>query len=253
VKLQSRQEMVLELVQLRGEVSVAELSERAGVTPMTIRRDLETLERGGAVQRVHGGAIMAAARGYSAPFSVRVQRNTEAKERIGQAAAALVREREAVIIDVGTTPLQVARALCGRRNLTVATPSLHVANLLADNAGIRLIVTGGVVDAGERSMVGDFAEEIFPRLRCDTFVMGVGGIDVEAGCTEFSLEDAGVKRAALACARRCIVVADSTKLGTVTLAQVCPVDRVDVLITDRAARQRDLSRLAAEHMEVVVV
>jgi DeoR family transcriptional regulator of aga operon len=244
--------MVLELILQQGEVSVAELSKRAGVTPMTIRRDLETLEAAGAVQRVHGGAIIAASRGYLSPYSVRTQRNKEAKERIGQAAAGLLQEREAVIIDVGTTPLQVARALCGRRNLTVTTPSLHVADLLADNRGIRLIVTGGMVDAGERSMVGDLAEDTFSRLRCDTFVMGVGGIDVEAGCTEFSLEDAGVKRAALASARRCIVVADSSKLGKVSLAHVCPIDRVDVLVTDSAASKRELSRLV-EHVEVVVI
>ena len=253
MELQSRHEMVLELVLERGEVSVAELSQRAGVTPMTIRRDLETLEAAGAVQRVHGGVIIANSRGYASPYSVRAQRSQEAKKRIGQAAAGMLQEREAVIIDVGTTTLQVAAALDGKRNLTVATPSLHIANLLADNRGIRLIVTGGMVDAGELSMVGDFAEEVFSRLRCDTFVMGVGGIDVEAGCTEFSLEDAGVKRAALASARRCIVVADSSKLGQVSLAHVCPVDRVDVLVTDSSAPEQELSRLVGEHMEVVVV
>lgn len=252
MELQSRHEMVLQLVMERGEVSVAELSKRAGVTPMTIRRDLETLEAAGALQRVHGGAVIAASRGYVTPYSVRVQRNKEAKRRIGEAAAGMLQEGEAVIIDVGTTPLQVAAALCERRNLTVATPSLHVANLLADNRGIRLIVTGGMVDPGELSMVGDFAEEIFSRLRCDTFVMGIGGVDGEAGCTEFSLEDAGVKRAALSSARRCIVTADSSKLGQVALAHVCPVDRVDVLVTDIAAPKWELSRLA-EHMEVVVV
>ena len=146
----------------------------------------------------------------------------------------------------------MAAALCGRRNLTSATPSLHVANLLADNRGIRLIVTEGMVEPSELSMVGDFAEETFSRPRCDTFVMGIGGIDIDAGCTEYSLEDAGVKRAALASARRCIVVADSNKLGQVSLAHVCSIDRVDVLVTDSDASQPELSRLS-EHMEVVVV
>ena len=83
MEAKSRHEMVLELVLERGEVSVAELSERAGVTPMTIRRDLETLEAVGAVQRVHGGAIIAASRGYLAPYSVRSQRRRDAKARIG--------------------------------------------------------------------------------------------------------------------------------------------------------------------------
>ena len=252
MELQSRHEMVLQLVMERGEVSVAELSKRAGVTPMTIRRDLETLEAAGGLQRVHGGAVIAASRGYVTPYPVRVQRNKEAKQRIGEAAAGMLQEGEAVIIDVGTTPLQAAAALLDRRNLTVATPSLHVANLLADNRGIRLIVTGGMVDPAELSMVGDFAEEIFSRLRCDTFVMGIGGVDWGAGCTEFSLEDAGVKRAALSSARRCIVVADSSKIGQVALAHVCPIDRVDVLVTDSAAPEVELSKLA-EHMEVVVV
>jgi DeoR/GlpR family transcriptional regulator of sugar metabolism len=96
------------------------------------------------------------------------------------------------------------------------------------------------------------AEGAFSRLRLDTLVMGVGGIDAEAGVTEFSLEDARVKRAALASVRRCIVVADSSKLGTVTFAQVCPLDRVDVVVTDADAAAEDVEALRSEHVEVVV-
>jgi DeoR/GlpR family transcriptional regulator of sugar metabolism len=253
MELQVRREIVLELLQERGEVSVAELSERAGVSPMTIRRDLEVLEQDGALRRVHGGAISLASRGYAAPYSVRAKRDVEAKERIGQAAAALLAERETIILDVGTSTLQVARALHRRRNLTVLTPSLQIANILSRNRGIRLMLTGGTVASGELSLVGDLAEEAFARLRFDTFVMGVGGIDVEAGCTEYSPDDARVKRAALACVQRCIVVADSSKLGKVTFAQVCPLNRVDLLVTDAGAAPDDLAALEAEHVEVVVV
>ena len=219
---------------------------------MTIRRDLEALEHEGALRRVHGGAIRLSSRGYAPPYSVRAQHNPEAKRAIGRAAADMIVEQETVILDVGTTTLEVARALHRRRNLTVLTPSLPIANVLSGERWIRLMVTGGTVTTGELSLVGDLAEEAFSRLRFDTLVMGIGGIDIEAGCTEYSLEDARVKRAALASVRRCIVVADSSKLNVVTFAQVCCIDRVDILVTDTGAAPEDLAALDSANVEVVV-
>lgn len=249
----SRRETIIELLQEHGEVTVAELSDRTGVSQMTVRRDLEALELEGVLRRVHGGAIDLAMRGYAAPYSVRAKQSADAKAAIGRAAAAMLGERETVVLDVGTTTLQVARALHDRRNLTVLTPSLHIANALARYRGIRLMLTGGQVTAGEGSLVGDMAEGAFSRLRFDTFVMGIGGVDLASGCTEYSLEDARVKRAALECVRRCIVVADSSKLGKVTFAQICDLERVDVLVTDSGAAPEVLAALEAEHVEVVVV
>ncbi len=251
--MSERKELVLELLHERGEVSVLELTKQTSVSSMTIRRDLEMLERDGILLRVHGGAISLASRGYAPPFTVRANRELEAKRRIGEAAAAMLAERETVILDVGSTALAVANALQDRHSLTVLTPSLHAANVLCRSRGIRLMLTGGTVAPGELSMVGDQAEEAFSRLRFDTFVMGVGGLDVEAGCTEFVLDDARVKRAALATVKRCIVVADSSKLSKVTFAQVCSLDQVDVLVTDKGASDEDLSALEAAHVEVVVV
>jgi DeoR/GlpR family transcriptional regulator of sugar metabolism len=248
-----RRELILELLQQLGEVTVTELSKQARVSAMTIRRDLEVLEQDGALLRVHGGAVGVASRGYAAPYSVRANRAVEAKQRIGERAASMLGERETVILDVGSTTVCVARALRERRNLTVLTPSLYVANELSKSRGIKLMLTGGTVAPGELSMVGDQAEDAFAHLRFDTFVMGVGGIDVVAGCTEFSLEDARVKRAALATIGRCIVVADSSKLSKVTFARVCALDQVDVLVTDKGASDEDLSALEAAHVEVVAV
>ena len=148
---------------------------------MTVRRDLEALELEGVLRRVHGGAIDLAMRGYAAPYSVRAKQAADAKAAIGRAAAAMLGERETVVLDVGTTTLQVARALHDRRNLTVLTPSLHIANALARYRGIRLMLTGGQVTAGEGSLVGDMAEGAFSRLRFDTFVMGIGGVDLGVG------------------------------------------------------------------------
>lgn len=251
--VQTRRKNALELIHQRGEVTVAELSAQTGVSPMTIRRDLELLEQEGAVRRVHGGAIDLASRGYGAPYAVRSRQSIEAKARIGKAVASMLGERETIILDVGTTTLQVAHALAGRRNLTVITTSLQIADVLSRNRDIRLMITGGIVSPGELSLVGDMAEEAFDRLRLDTYVMGVGGVDAEAGVTEFSLEDARVKRAALASVQRCIVAADGSKLGKVTFAQVCPIERVDVVVTDDSAAPEDVEALTTRNIEVVVV
>ena len=122
---------IVELLHERGEVSVLELTKQTSVSSMTIRRDLEMLERDGILLRVHGGAISLASRGYAPPFTVRANRAPEAKRRIGEAAAAMLAERETVILDVGSTALAVANALQDRHSLTVLTPSLHAANVLS--------------------------------------------------------------------------------------------------------------------------
>lgn len=249
---QIRRAATMELLQQKDQLSVRELSQRTGVSCMTIRRDLQVLEQEGVLRRVHGGAISVASRGYLPPYTVREKRETEAKERIGRAAAAMIGERETVILDVGTTTLEAARALRGRQNLTVITPSLHIANVLAKERGIRLMVTGGTVMPGDLSLVGDLAEDAFSKLRFDTLVMGVAGVDVEAGCTEFSTDDARVKRSALATVRRCIVVADSSKLGVVTFTQICPLTSVNVLVTDVRAQPDQLAALQSTHLELVV-
>jgi DeoR/GlpR family transcriptional regulator of sugar metabolism len=252
VDSQTRREKALDLLDQKGELTVAELSQLTGASPMTIRRDLEVFEQEGALRRVHGGAISVASRGYLPPYSVREKRDLAAKALIGAAAASMIGERETVILDVGTTTLETARALRGRRNVTVLTSSLHIANVLAKEPGIRLMVTGGTVSPGDLSLIGDLAEDAFSRLRFDTLVMGVAGLDADVGCTEFSTDDARVKRAALATVRRCIVVADSSKLGVVTFARICPLDSVSVVVTDDRANPEQLAALESTHVEVVV-
>jgi DeoR/GlpR family transcriptional regulator of sugar metabolism len=239
-----RRQMVLERLQERGEVTVAELSKDAGVSEMTIRRDLEALERTGALRRVHGGAISGVSRSYEPPFALRAGRQSDTKQRIGRLAATLLSEGDTAVIDVGSTALELARALRDASRLTIVTPSLRVSDELAENAALRVIVTGGIARPGERSLVGDLAERAFEELHTDVAFLGVGGVDVAAGLTEFNLDDTRVKRAALASARRCVVLADSSKLGKVAFARVCPLDRVDVLVTDSDA---DPAALAAIH------
>lgn len=247
----ARRQLCLEHLAAQGEISVAELSRVAEVSEMTIRRDLEMLEREGLLKRVHGGAISRASRGYEPPFALRAGRDEDAKARIGRLAATLVSENETLVIDVGTTTLALAANLVGASGLTIVTPSLRAAEVLMADGELRVIVTGGITRAGERSLIGDLAERAFDELHCDTVFLGSGGVDVAAGVTEFNLEDTRVKRAALKSARRCVVLADASKLGKVALASVCPLERVDVLVTDGSASEEALAPIRESGVEVL--
>ncbi|MHB1538280.1 MAG: DeoR/GlpR family DNA-binding transcription regulator [Solirubrobacteraceae bacterium] len=229
---EGRRRGVQALLAEQGEVSIGPLADRFGVSEMTIRRDLETLEADGLARRVRGGAISTVARGYEPPFATRVATAHPGKLAIAQAAATLVQDGETAILDVGTTVLELARALRGRTGLTVVTPSMLAALELANEPYVRVLLTGGSVRPGELSLVGDFAEQTLRALNCDVFFMGVGGLDVEKGLTEYNLDDARVKRAALQSSGRCVVLADRRKLGCVCLATIAPLSTIDVLITD---------------------
>jgi DeoR/GlpR family transcriptional regulator of sugar metabolism len=249
---QDRRQMVLERLQLAGEVSVAELSREAGVSEMTIRRDLEALERAGALRRVHGGAISAVSRSYEPPFALRAGREPESKRRIGEVAASLLSEGDTAVIDVGSTPLELAHSLREANRLTILTPSLRAAQVLSENASLRVIMTGGVLRPGELSLIGDLSERAFEELHPDVVFLGVAGVDRDAGLTEYNLDDTRVKRAALQSARRCVVLADSSKLGRVAFARVCSLDRVDVLVTDEGAEDSALDWIREAGVEVLV-
>ncbi len=246
-----RERSIFEMIAASGEATIAHLSRHFQVSEMTIRRDLAALERAGLVKRTHGGVTSAVSLSYEPPFAIRSQQRGDSKQRIGHAAAALIEEGETVILDVGTTTNEVARALKGRRNITVFTPSLHIANTLADEQGIALVVSGGTLRRGERSLVGDLARRAFDGFVFDKFVMGIAGLHPVYGLTEYNTDDAQVKGAALAAARECVVVADSYKIGRIAFARICGIDRVDNLVTDDTAPDK-LEELRALGVNVTI-
>jgi len=155
----------------------------------------------------------------------------EAKQRIGQAVAALIADGETVILDCGTTTLEVARALRGRP-VTILPLGLRVLLELADDDAVSLICPGGDVRPGELTVTGDLAEVAFERLRFDTLVLGCCGLEATEGVTTHVPADARVKRAALGAARRTILASDATKIGLVTFGRVCPLTAAERLVTD---------------------
>lgn len=249
---EERQQQILLTLHERGVVSVAELCEQLGASDMTIRRDLLALESKGLLRRVHGGAVSVRDRSYEPPFLVRSRQQAAEKARIADAALACIQDGDSIALDVGTTTLEIARRLGHFHNLTIVTPSLHIANLLASRPGNRVIVAGGVLRYGELSLVGNFAERIFQELFVDKLFLGIAGVDLEAGLTEYNLEDAQVKRAMLRSAKQCIVVADATKFGNVAFAAVAPLSAVHKIITDAAADAGMVQRIREQGVEVIL-
>lgn len=233
-----------------GRVDVAGLAGELNTSEVTVRRDLDLLAQAGVLRRVHGGAVSLLMRGDELPFAVREVESSEAKTRIGAAAAALLRDGEAVVVDSGTTGLAVARALSGRR-MTVMPLSLPNANALTGSPSTTVLIPGGSARFGEGSLVGPMTVASLRGLRFDTVVLTCCGFSLDTGVTAHDLQDAAVKRAAVDSSNRVVLVAEGAKFARTALAVVCAFDRVDVVVTDANAPDDALGRLRAAGVQVV--
>jgi DeoR/GlpR family transcriptional regulator of sugar metabolism len=247
----SRRQLINQRLSSAGEVAFADLAEELGVSEMTIRRDLDRLAREGHARLVRGGAISAISGSYEPPLVMRRATASAAKAAIGVAGAALVRDGDTVILDVGSTALELATSLRGRAGLTVVTASLPVAIELGNEPGITVVVTGGRVRRGELSLAGGMAEEAFSSFNCDLAFIGVGGLRAEPGLTDYNVDDARVKRAAIRSARRTVVLADSSKLGKVTFSTVARLTEIDALVTDAPADHMTVADAARLGVEII--
>jgi len=244
---------IAERLRVNGEVLIADLAVAFGTSEMTIRRDLELLESRGEARRARGGAISVRSRSFEPPILQRSGHMAEAKRRIGVAAASLVRENETVILDVGTTTLEMARAMNPDLAATVITSSLVIAAELSAKASVKTIVTGGVVRHGEMSLIGPRAQSSFDDLNCDAVFLGVAGVSDVKGITEYNLDDAVVKRCAVAASRRVIVLADASKIGQIAFVSVAALSAVHLLITTATADDAVIRRIKDQGVEVLHV
>jgi len=251
-----RQRQIVEIIRLSGSVIVADLCNRLNVSEMTIRRDLRNLDREGLLRRVHGGAVSNLGRSYEPPYKIRMTRQAEIKKAIGRKAAELIVDGDSIALDVGTTTFEIACALQGKRNLTIITASLPIANEIVSNlsltSDIRLVLTGGIVRSGELSMIGHIAEQTYSNLHVDKAFIGVGGISLEGGLTEYNLEDTLVKRSLIQNAHQRIVVADSSKIGRTTFTTITQLSMVNTIITDSDIPGEIKKSLQGKGIEILI-
>lgn len=245
-----RQAQLLQFIEQRQRVTVAQICDQFLVSPATARRDLDALAEQGKIQRVHGGAIPIRQAPPELPVLHRLTDQSEEKQRIGRAAAALVVDGDTVFLGNGTTVLEVARNLLAHKNLTVITNSLMVLNAMADSPDVTLISLGGQLRRSELSMLGHITEQALAELRADKVIIGVHAIDAQHGLTNQYLPETMTDRAILKIGRKVIVVADHTKCGRIATAVLAPVNAVDLIITDRGINSEVETALLAQGAQI---
>ena len=222
-----RHQQMIDLIVELKRVGTTELAAKMGISLPTVRRDVAVLEQAGLVSRTHGGESTT-----EPLFLEKLRVHQNLKTRFGAAAAATVDNNKVVILDSGTTSLAIARELAGRP-VTVVAMDLKVAEAAASGA-TEVHVLGGRIRNGYYSIVGSWMADALKGIRADVFFMAADAID-ETGVTNSTLDEAEVKRAAIAQAARTTLVADHSKLNLHSFVSVCPLDAVNLFITDRGA------------------
>jgi DeoR family fructose operon transcriptional repressor len=228
-----RRQAILAEIRVADTVSAEALSRRFAVSVETIRRDLRGLQRQGLLTRVYGGATRP--RAYEAPFETRRIEHLDRKRAMGRLAASLVEAGETLILDIGTSVAEVARALPAAYRGKVLTNSLLAAVELAGRERIEVLTSGGSVRVGDLACSGPHAETFFGAYFADKAFLGSGGLHPGVGLTDYYPAEIASRKIILAHATECYVLADSSKLGRVALAKVCELTELTAVITDDRA------------------
>ncbi|MBV9450394.1 MAG: DeoR/GlpR transcriptional regulator [Streptosporangiaceae bacterium] len=228
-----RRQAILAEVRQANVVSAEELAQRYGVSLETIRRDLRGLRDQGLLERVYGGAL--AIRSTEGTFAARSTLHSDSKQAIGELAASLVEPRDTIVIDIGTTALEVAKALPATFRGRVLTNSVPAAMALAGKEDIELLLSGGHVRRGDAACFGAHAEAFFNEFYADKAFLGSGGVQARAGLTDYYPLEVTTRRTIIAHSATSYVLADWSKLGAIAVHRVCPLNQVTAIITDQQA------------------
>ena len=247
---EERRQLILDRLAQDGKVVVAELSASLVVSLDTIRRDLQELSDAGLVRRVHGGALPPAV--GARPYSVRREQAPAAKTAIAIATARLVRDGQVIVLDAGTTTLEVARHLPSGLCATVITNSPPIAAALAEHPNVEVRMTGGMLDKGAQALVGAATVDALRAVRADVVILGICSLHPAIGITVLDLEESYVKRAMIANSAEVIAVSSADKLGSAGPYVVGAIGELTHLVTERTPDGLDLEPYRAQGVEVIL-
>jgi DeoR/GlpR family transcriptional regulator of sugar metabolism len=250
VLVEERRQRVLDLVSRKGFIGLNELAQKIHVSPSTIRRDLEHLHQQGLLKRTHGGAAFPGEDAALPAFEERSGRQMEEKLLVAKAAASRIHDGDAILLDGGTTTLEVARLLVGRR-LQIVTNSLPIANLFASNRETELIMLGGYVYPRTGVALGALTIQMLPDIHVQQMILSVGGITAK-GLFNSNLLLVETERQMMRCGDEVVVVADHTKIGRPALAYLCELSEVDALIVDAGMSPQQRELVEAADLRLIV-
>ena len=249
---EERRLAIIDEVRTRLLVRADELALRFDVSVETIRRDLLALEREGLLRRVYGGATRASRGRLRAPFETRRAQHLEAKRAMGLLAASLVQPTDTLVLDVGTSVAEVARALGGEYRGKVLTNSLLAAVELSGRERAEVITSGGTLRAGDLACSGPHTEAFFSTYHVDKAFLGSGGVHPVIGLTDYHPAEVATRQIIIKHAAETYVMADSSKLGRIALAEVCSLNVLTALITDDHAGPQLISQFEETGVTMLV-
>ena len=239
-----RHERIVELVQARGFASIESLAKNFGVTPQTIRRDINELSEAGLLCRYHGGAGLCSSV-ENVAYTTRKVMCLPEKRLIARMLARHIPDNASLFIDIGTTTEEVAKVLLDHKDLRVITNNLNVATVLSKNESFEVIITGGVVRSRDRGITGEATIDFIQQFKIDFGIISVSGIDWDGTLLDFDYHEVRAGRAIIGNSRKVFLVADHTKFGREAMIRLCNIQKVDALYTDRRP-QPSMSKILSE-------
>jgi DeoR family transcriptional regulator of aga operon len=247
-----RRVSILNRLDRDGQVIVTDLSKDLEVSEVTIRNDLKKLEKKNMLIRTRGGAFKIDRVGIDVDISHKNKRHLEEKKRIGKAAAGLIEEGETIILDSGSTTMEVTRHLGEFKDLTIITNAINVAFSLAELKDINVIMPGGILRRNSLSLVGATAEETFKNYFCDKLFLAVDGFSMTNGLSTPNAEEAYLNKIMISIAKKVIVVTDSSKFSKRSFAVIAPISKVDIVVTDRGLPPELKQELENAGIQVII-
>jgi DeoR/GlpR family transcriptional regulator of sugar metabolism len=250
---EERRTQILQILHAQGRVKVDELKTRFGTSAVTIRNDLNELNLRGLLQRSHGGAVRPNTILRESPVRERLRTHSDEKRRIGAMAATLINDGETIILDSGTTTLEIARHIKNKQSLQILTNGVNVAVELLDAAGIQTFIVGGTVRGDSASIVGRSTEEMLEQFAADKLFLSGAGCDPDFGVSGANLEETMVNRAMLRIAREVILVSDSTKFSKRSMSRIAPFSEIDIVISDTSLQPELQEKIQSYGCKLILV
>ncbi len=248
-----RRARILEMLEKEGQVQVEQLRQAFNVSAVTIRNDLAHLEKKNLLIRTRGGAIRPQRVAVDFKLTEKAQKHFKEKQVIGRKAAELIQDGDTIILDSGTTTLEIAKNLAHFNELTVITNAINIAHLLANYQNIRVIVPGGILRKNALSLVGPMAEQAIQNYYCDKLFLGVDGIEADFGISTPNIEEAYLNRIMISISREVFVVTDSSKFNKRSFAFIAPMSNIHYVITDKNIPQEEKAKLEKAGVQVICV